>query len=216
MGLIVLAGSCTAAADPETEQLRAENLLLKAQLRALQQSCPAAQAVPPTAAVAPGATTGAPLAGAAAAAPLAPAATPAPVGAPTPVPRPPAAAENTASDVTTATAARATVVPKGYKLVPVNAPDYIDPLTPPYDRTGCSRALFKGPPPAKWNEPDNWRELSRGQSMADVEGSLGKEHFDVSGQGRVEWQYGKCGDQVSGRVQFVNGRVVFWKVPELD
>lgn len=215
MGLIALASSCTAAADPETEQLRAENLLLKAQLRALQQSCPVAQAAPAGTA-APVAAARAPTASVAVVTPpvadAPPATIPVPVTPSTPAP-PSAAAATSATPV--AAAAPAAVVPKGYKLVPVNAPDYVDPLAPPYDRTGCSRDLFSGPPPAKWTDASNWSGLRRGLTPAKVEELLGREHFDASGHGRTEWQFGKCGDSVAGRVQFQDSQVVFWQTPDL-
>jgi hypothetical protein len=106
-------------------------------------------------------------------------------------------------------------VPAGYKLVPLSAPDWVDPLSPPYDHAGCSRALGKGPVPAKWNEADNWLDVQRGLSMEEVEKSLGKEHFNAQGRGVTEWQYGKCGDTVAGRVLFQDGKVVSWQTPDL-
>ncbi len=51
--------------------------------------------------------------------------------------------------------------------------------------------------------------------MSEVEGMLGKEHFNAGGQGRVEWQYGKCGDSVGGRVIFKDGKVVLWQAPSI-
>ena len=107
-----------------------------------------------------------------------------------------------------------TVVPPGYKLVPANTPDYVDPLSPPYTHAGCSRGMFQGPPPAKWNDASNWMGMRRGLNMAEVTDLLGKEHYDVSGRGRIEWQYGRCGDAVNGRVQFLDGQVVYWQPPE--
>ncbi len=107
------------------------------------------------------------------------------------------------------------MVPKGYKLVPANAPDYVDPLSPPYNRTGCSRDLMSGPPPAKWNDASNWPAMRRGLKPAEVENLLGKEHFDAASRDRLEWQYGKCGDAVSARVEFENNEVISWQAPDL-
>jgi len=194
---LLLAAAGSAAAADSLEQLRAENARLRAQLQQLQQSCPA------TAATTSATTVSAAPAAAAAAAPPPPAAPGVqvtPPAQPAPAGTPPVASA---------------AVPPGYKLVPVTAPDYVDPLAPPYDRTGCSRDVFKGPPPARWNDLDNWSGLSRGQTMAEVEKQLGKEHFDATGRGRVEWQYGKCGDVVRGRVQFEGGQLVSWQVPDL-
>ncbi|MDR3414971.1 MAG: hypothetical protein P4L83_02190 [Nevskia sp.] len=194
--------------DPEGDALRAENAVLKARIDALERSCVAAK---PAAMTQP--ATPPPSAAGAASVGASPAASPAPTPAlpvAAPVPATPAAPA-----VATSTAAALPVpVPAGYKLVPVNAPDYIDPLAPPYERTGCSRGALQGPPPLKWNNADNWQGLHRGQSMAEVEDQLGKEHHDVSGHGLVEWQYGKCGKAVSGAVRFDKGQVLSWQVPE--
>jgi hypothetical protein len=201
--LVLATVAAHAAADDSIEQLRAENVRLRAQLQQLRQSCPAAAAVPaPTAA-----------AKAVAVAPAAPAA-PAVTAAPVP---PPAAAVQVQAAAAPASppAVAAVPVPAGYKLVPLSTPDWVDPLSPPYDHTGCSRALGKGPMPAKWNEADNWLDVQRGQSKDEVEKSLGKEHFDAQGRGLVEWQYGKCGDNVAGRVVFKDDRVVSFQVPDL-
>jgi hypothetical protein len=203
--LLLAAVAGHAAADDTIEQLRAENVRLRTQLQQLQQTCPVAAA---------------PAASKAAAAAPAPAA-PTPVPAPTPAAAanavaPPAAVQVQPGASPASPAAVASVpVPAGYKLVPLSAPDYVDPLSPPYDHAGCSRDLFKGPVPAKWNEADNWLDVERGQNMADVEKSLGKEHFTAQGRGLVEWQYGKCGDHVAGRVLFQDGKVVSLQVPDL-
>ncbi|MDE0852820.1 MAG: hypothetical protein OSA97_00175 [Nevskia sp.] len=218
LALVALAHSGFAFADQEADRLRAENQQLKAQLQALRQSCTAPSAAAPDQSAALPAAAAPPVAAmAASAAPVAtpvPAPAPAPVSAPTPpaaaVQIPAQAAGNPAQAPVTAMA-----VPKGYKLVPINTPTYVDPLAPPYNRTGCSLELFRGPPPAKWNNAENWRGLGRGDSQSEVEAQLGKEHFDVSNHGRTEWQYGKCGDLVSGRVQFEGGKVVFWQAPDL-
>lgn len=222
LALAALLHGSFAFADQETDRLRAENQQLKAQLQALQQSCTA-----PSAAAAPDRSVALPAAAvppaAAMAGSVAPAATPVPVPAPATAaasaPTPPAAAAVQLPAPAAGTPAQAPVtamaVPKGYKLVPINTPTYVDPLAPPYNRTGCSLELFKGPPPAKWNNAENWRGLGRGNSQSEVEAQLGKEHFDVSNHGRTEWQYGKCGDLVSGRVQFEGGKVVFWQAPDL-
>ena len=189
-----------AQVDQETDRLRADNAALRAQLDALQKSCGLATTAAPV-------STPAPDAKAAAANPPVPAASmAAPVQAlPAPVP-PPVVTMQTPS-------AQSTAAPAGYKLVPVNTPEFVDPLSPPYDKTGCSAGVFKGPPPAKWNNADNWLNIGRGQSMAEVESALGKEHFNADGHGRIEWQYGKCGDAVSGRVLFKDGKVVLWQAP---
>jgi hypothetical protein len=203
--LLLAAVAGSAVGDDSLEQLRAENARLRAQLQQLQQSCPAAASA---------------AASAAAAASVVSAAAPAPAAAPSATP-PSAAAAAVQVQAPARPAAgsppsvASAAVPAGYKLVPLTAPDYVDPLAPPYDRTGCSRDLFKGPPPARWNDLDNWSGLGRGQSMAEVEKQLGKEHYDASGRGRIEWQYGKCGDIVRGRVQFESGQVVSWQVPDL-
>ncbi len=180
--LALAAGAPAALADAELERLRAENASLKAQLQSLQQSCPA-----PTAAAA-AAASAAPAP--AAAAPVAAAAVPAAVPAPAPA---------------------VVTPPPGYKLVPLNAQVVnTDTMAPPYDHTGCSRGLFQRSTQAKWDVADNWDGLKRGQSMAEVEKLLGKEHFDAGGGERVQWQYGKCGSYSAGYVTFKNGAVQAW------
>jgi hypothetical protein len=69
--------------------------------------------------------------------------------------------------------------------------------------------------PARWNDADNWLDVQRGQSMDEVEKALGKEHFNVQGRGLVVWQYGKCGDNVAGRVVFQDSKVVSFQLPDL-
>src|SRR5581483_9077232 len=211
LGLLALGVWGIAGADDELDRLRLENQQLKAQLRALQQSSPAQAAQPPAttnpastpvpAAAAPSAANGvsAPVP---VASPQPPAVTPAAAPVATPVGSPPV------QQVVVPPGQQAPAIPPGYKLVPVNTPDYVDPLAPPYTHTGCSRGMMKGPPPAKWNDLSNWGGMRRGLSNPEVEDLLGKEHFDVSGHGRVEWQYGRCGDSVAGRVQFLDGKVV--------
>ncbi len=223
LALFALSCGSAASADPETDQLRAENLRLKAQLQAMQQSC-AASAAPnakaaggiPAASSPVAAATGSAATGAAAVVPASPATAalaPASAGKPAPVSQ----IDPQAAVVTvTGEGAAATAIPQGYKLVPINTPSYIDPLAPPYDRTGCSREMFAGPPPAKWNDAENWRGIYRGESMAEVEQAVGKEHFDRSSRGRVEWQYGKCGSAVSGSALFEGGKLISWQVPDLD
>jgi hypothetical protein len=224
--LLLLGASGSAVADQEVDQLRAENLRLKEQLQVMQRSCPSTAALPATDSSisrAP-ASPNAAAVGVSSAAPAASNSAPLAVGAPiaaktgsagkaVETARPDAQPADVMATGNAAPAAAA--VPKGYKLVPVNTPDYVDPMAPPYTRTGCSRDLFSGPPPAKWNEADNWRGVRKGESAAEVEGALGKEHFDAAGRGLVEWQYGKCGDVVGGRVLFQNGQVVSWQVPDL-
>lgn len=199
LALVLAAVAAHAAAADSLEQLRAENARLRAQLQQLQQSCPVAAAAPT--AVPADKPVG-----------VAPPAAPAPV-APAVVasPAPPPVAAAPASPAAIASVP----VPVGYKLVPVSTPDWVDPLSPPYDHAGCSRALGKGPMPAKWTDADNWLDVQRGQSPADVEKEVGKEHFDTQGRGLVEWQYGKCGDSVAGRVVFQDNRVVSIQAPDL-
>ena len=228
LALLLLADGGSAVADQQTDQLKAENLRLKAQVQALQQSCvvtppapqtsPSASVVPPATVVLeqPASTAGG-VASSVIASPTTPvsAAPPAPVA---PIPQAAKAPETVQAVPQTpapATAAAVAEIPKGYKLVPINTPVPVDPLTPPYDRTGCSRDVFKGPPPAKWNDISNWSGLRNGLDPAQVEEILGKEHYNASGHGRVEWQYGRCGDQIAGRVQFLEGKVVYWQVPDL-
>jgi hypothetical protein len=225
--LVLATVAAQAVADDNLEQLRAENVRLRAQLQQLQQSCPVAAATPappPVPAATKVATTpAAPPLAAMPASPAAPAtsaaatpAPPAPAAAVVPAPAPPAAVQVQPGAAPASPASVASVpVPAGYKLVPVGAPDYVDPLSPPYDHAGCSRGAFQGPPPAKWNDASNWDGMRRGLKMDEVNDLLGKEHFDASGRDRIEWQYGKCGNAVSGRVQFIDGQVVYWQVPAL-
>ncbi len=217
LSLLALGVCGTAAADDELERLRLENQQLKAQLRTLQQNSPAQAAQPPAtnpaSTPAPAAATPSAANGVSVPVPAAP--PPSPATVPAAAPAAPPAGAPPVQQVVVPPTQPATVVPPGYKLVPLNTPEYVDPLAPPYTRTGCSRGMMKGPPPAKWNDLSNWGGMQRGLSNPEVEDMLGKEHFDVSGHGRVEWQYGKCGDSIAGRVQFLDGKVVFWQVPDL-
>ena len=83
----------------------------------------------------------------------------------------------------------------------------------PYSRTGCSRGLFKGIEPARWQEPDLWLELEKGQSPAQVEKLLGIEHYDERGGGNIVWHYGKCGASSMAQVLFKQGRLADWRAP---
>lgn len=96
--------------------------------------------------------------------------------------------------------------PPGYKLVP------IVPVRPEdrYAETGCGS---NSPADAPWKQGFNWAGLRPGMSMAEVEELLGKDHYDLSGQNRVGWQYGKCGNAVRGTVIFVDGQVKVWQHP---
>ena len=197
-----------AVADPETDRLRAENADLKAENASLRAQLNALKAQAPSttsAAAMPSVDATVVRQGA-----LAPAVPGHSQAAPAALPASPAQAQTPP-----AAAAQAVAVPAGYKLVPASSQEPADPLAPPYDKTGCSLGLFKGPPPAKWNNADNWFGMGLGLSMTEVEGMLGREHFDANGRGRVEWQYGKCGESVSARVVFKDGKVVLWQAPSL-
>lgn len=83
----------------------------------------------------------------------------------------------------------------------------------PYSRTGCSKGLFAGIAPAKWQNADLWLDLEKGQSPAAVEALLGVEHYDERGGGNVIWHYGKCGAASRAQVLFSNGQLADWRVP---
>lgn len=83
----------------------------------------------------------------------------------------------------------------------------------PYSRTGCSRGLFKGIEPAKWQDPDLWLDLSKGQPAAEVEKLLGVAHYDERGGGNVIWHYGRCGAASMAQVLFTNGQLADWRAP---
>jgi hypothetical protein len=199
MTLLCLAPISITRAD-DSADLRAENARLRTQLEALQKSCPvaaanpvAAPSPPSTSAVAADATiVAAPVAALAAesrqSVPATPAADIAPAVAP-PVPPPP---------------------PPGYKLVRVA------PLAPSerYLDTGCSQGFLKGPPPAKWLDVSVWDGLQKDMTPPQVEALIGIDHHDVNARGKLQWQYGRCGDMVSGWVLFEDGRVRSWSAPE--
>ena len=83
----------------------------------------------------------------------------------------------------------------------------------PYSRTGCSKGLFQGIEPAKWQDPDLWLDLEKGQSPAAVEALLGVEHYDERGGGNVVWHYGRCGATSVARVLFTAGKLADWRPP---
>lgn len=83
----------------------------------------------------------------------------------------------------------------------------------PYSRTGCSRGLFKGIDPARWQDPELWLELEKGQSPAEVEKLLGVEHYDERGGNSVVWHYGKCGASSMAQVLFTRGKLADWRAP---
>ena len=83
----------------------------------------------------------------------------------------------------------------------------------PYSRTGCSRGLFKGIEPARWQDHELWLELEKGQSPAEVEKLLGVEHYDERGGGNIVWHFGKCGASSMAQVLFKQGRLADWRAP---
>lgn len=83
----------------------------------------------------------------------------------------------------------------------------------PYSRTGCSQGLFKGIPDARWQDPELWLELDKGQSPAKVEKLLGVEHYDERGGGNVIWHYGRCGASSRAQVLFTDGKLSDWRAP---
>lgn len=83
----------------------------------------------------------------------------------------------------------------------------------PYSRTGCSRGLFKGIAPARWQDIELWRDLAQGQSPAEVEQLLGIEHYDERGGRNVIWHYGNCGASSRAQVLFTDGKVADWQAP---
>jgi len=201
MTLLCLAPISIAMAD-DSADLRAENARLRTQLDALQKSCPVAAANP---VVAPSAqtTSAAPAVAAEAAIAAAPvAAVAAPAQSVT-------AAEANAVVPTIAPPAPPPP-PSGYKLVRVA------PLAPSerYLDTGCSQGFLKGPPPAKWLDTSVWDSLQKDMTPAQVETLIGIDHHDIEARGKLQWQYGRCGDMVSGWVLFENGHVRSWSAPE--
>lgn len=98
--------------------------------------------------------------------------------------------------------------PPGYKLVKIQPPP------PPYSDTGCHRGGFFSVGPDKpWKHEDRWLALRVGMTPAEVERLLGKEHYDIAGDGRIGWEYGKCGVAYQGIVVFADGKVAYWKKP---
>lgn len=83
----------------------------------------------------------------------------------------------------------------------------------PYSRTGCSRGLFKGIAPARWQDQELWRDLARDQTPAEVEKLLGVEHYDERGGRNVIWHYGNCGASSRAQVLFTDGKVADWQAP---
>lgn len=142
----------------------------------------------------------------------------------------PAPAPAPSASVATAASAPPPTAPPGYKLVKINPlpaapaslppppPGYrlvkIQPPPPRYSDTGCHRGGFFSVGPDKpWKHEDRWLALRVGMSPAEVERLLGKEHFDISGNGRVGWEYGKCAAAYQGIVVFADGKVAYWKKP---
>ncbi len=83
----------------------------------------------------------------------------------------------------------------------------------PYSRTGCSRGLFKGIEPARWQDPELWFELEKGMSPAAVEALLGVEHYDQQGGGDVVWHYGRCAASSRAQALFSKGKLADWRPP---
>ena len=83
----------------------------------------------------------------------------------------------------------------------------------PYSRSGCSKGLFAGIAPAKWQDGNLWLDLEKGQSPAAVEALLGIEHFDERGGANVIWHFGKCGAASRAQVLFTDGRLADWRAP---
>lgn len=83
----------------------------------------------------------------------------------------------------------------------------------PYSRTGCSKGLFTGIAPAKWQDANLWLDLEKDQSPAAVEALLGVEHYDERGGANVIWHFGKCGAASKAQVLFTNGKLADWRAP---
>jgi hypothetical protein len=116
----------------------------------------------------------------------------------------PAAASGAAVSSTRAAASTPPKAPPGYRLVPEPAPN---------SDSGCSHSMFGGTD-APWKHEESWSALHRGDSPSEVEPLLGRDHFDVTGDGRVMWQYGKCGRDALAFVVFQDGRLLFWRTPD--
>lgn len=134
-----------------------------------------------------------------------------------PAARAPAAAAASA----TATAMPAAVQPAaadaaGRSMADVEMAPPPPPSAPPraYADTGCNRSLFRGPPPGKWQDGKRWEGLHQGMSMAEVEAVLGVEHYDEAADGKVKWEYGRCGRSYEGIVVFAGGSVTAWSPPD--
>jgi hypothetical protein len=108
--------------------------------------------------------------------------------------------------VAPAPAAATPAIPPGYELV--KAPE-------PYSQTGCSHGLFSRSPDAPWRHGDTWDALNKGMTPAEVEKLLGPDHYNLKGDGRLAWQYGKCGHDAEGSAIFENGRLLYWQKPDL-
>lgn len=84
----------------------------------------------------------------------------------------------------------------------------------PYAEAGCDRGFLHGPAPGKWQQANAWKALHNGMSMAEVEGLIGVEHYDVAkGTDTVQWQYGRCAASWQGSVTFRNGSLVSSDAP---
>ena len=119
--------------------------------------------------------------------------------------------EATLSPVATAPAQTAASALPGTAAKPAAIQTLV--IEEPYSRTGCSKGLFAGIAPAKWQNADLWLDLEKGQSPAAVEALLGVEHYDERGGGNVIWHYGKCGAASRAQVLFSNGQLADWRVP---
>lgn len=84
----------------------------------------------------------------------------------------------------------------------------------PYSRTGCSKGLFKGIAPARWQDASLWFDLEKGQSPAAVEKLLGVEHYDERGGRNVVWHYGRCGTNSLAQLLFTDGLLADWRAPK--
>jgi prepilin-type processing-associated H-X9-DG protein len=190
--ITLLCACVSTATNDELQRLRAENQQLRQQIQASN----AAPAVAAPAAAAPAAAGSEAVVSAAP--PAAAATPPAAVATPAPAAPPPAAA--------------LPQPPPGYALVKIN------PAHPhkAFDDTGCSDGWFGGPagPDAPWKHQEQWDDLRRGMSMAQVEKILGEQHYETASGDRVSWQYGRCGHMSMSNVLFVDGRLAIWERPD--
>ncbi len=125
-----------------------------------------------------------------------------------------------ASINTTSATAAAAVAPAAAPTAPVTTamaaevpPAAVAPAAPSkppklYANIGCDRGLFSGPAPGKWQDSKAWKTIGNGSTMAEVESTLGVEHYNEEKGKAVQWQYGRCSGSWESSVTFVNGVAV--------